>query len=310
MLEDSKSYKVHSFDAAERSTKCVRAARHATYAMFLADGLGFGIWAGHIPAFKQKFQLSDSSLSIVLLAVAVGAILSMPLAGQAVRHFGSRFSIAFSVACFGLCLVSIALAPSLILFVVAALLFGAAKGAVDVGINAQAVVVERRYGRPIMSSFQALWSVGGLAGGFLTSAALGLGSTPVTNLLCVGSVILLLDLLFCSHLMPDASFRESEGGKPFLLPSQSLVYVAILTFIALFSEGVLQDWAAVYMLQVVGVPVAVAAVGYAGYSTAMALGRFVGDRVVAFFGERNMMRLSGALIAVGLMAALLVPSPS
>ncbi len=272
MLEDSKSYKVHSFDAAERSTKCVRAARHATYAMFLADGLGFGIWAGHIPAFKQKFQLSDSSLSIVLLAVAVGAILSMPLAGQAVRHFGSRFSIAFSVACFGLCLVSIALAPSLILFVVAALLFGAAKGAVDVGINAQAVVV--------------------------------------TNLLCVGSVILLLDLLFCSHLMPDASFRESEGGKPFLLPSQSLVYVAILTFIALFSEGVLQDWAAVYMLQVVGVPVAVAAVGYAGYSTAMALGRFVGDRVVAFFGERNMMRLSGALIAVGLMAALLVPSPS
>jgi hypothetical protein len=61
--------------------------------------------------------------------------------------------------------------------VVAALFFGAAKGAVDVGINAQAVVVEKCYGRPIMSSFQALWSVGGLAGGFLTSAALGLGCT-------------------------------------------------------------------------------------------------------------------------------------
>ena len=88
MLKNSKSYKLHSLDAAERSTQFVRAARHATYAMFLADGLGFGIWAGHIPAFKQKFQLSDASLSIVLLAVAVGAILSMPLAGQAVRYFG------------------------------------------------------------------------------------------------------------------------------------------------------------------------------------------------------------------------------
>ena len=183
--------------------------------MFLADGLGFGIWAGHIPAFKQKFQLSDSSLSIVLLAVAVGAILSMPVAGQAVRHFGSRLSIAVSVACFGLCLVSIALAPSLILFVVAALLFGAAKGAVDVGINAQAVVVEKCYGRRIMSSFQALWSVGGLAGGFLTSAAVGLGSTPITNLLCVGSLILLVDLLFYSHLLSDTSFRESEVGSHF-----------------------------------------------------------------------------------------------
>jgi MFS family permease len=309
LLKRSRSCKLHSVDAAERSAQCVRAARHATYAMFLADGLGFGMWAGHIPAFKQKFQLSDSSLSIVLLAVAVGAILSMPLAGQAVRHFGSRFSIAVSVASFGLCLVSIALAPSLMLFVVAALLFGAAKGAVDVGINAQAVVVEKCYGRPIMSSFQALWSVGGLAGGFLTSAALGLGSTPLTNLLCVGSLILLVDLLFYSHLLRDVSSGKGTGGKHFRLPSKSLFYVAILTFIALFSEGVLQDWAAVYMLQVVAVPVAVAAVGYAGYSTAMALGRFVGDRVVAFFGDRFMMRLSGALIAVGLMAALLVPSP-
>ena len=119
----------------------------------------------------------------------------MPLAGQAVRHFGSRRCIAASIACFALCLVAIALAPSLIQFVAAALLFGAAKGGVDVGINAQAVVVEKCYGRPIMSSFQALWSVGGLAGGFLTSATLGLGSTPITNLVCVGSLILLLDLL-------------------------------------------------------------------------------------------------------------------
>jgi MFS family permease len=295
--------------AAECSAPSVRAARRATYAMFFADGLGFGIWAGHIPAFKQKFQLSDSSLSIVLLAIAAGSIFSMPLAGQAVRHFGSRNCIAVSVACYGLCLVCIVLAPSLILFVVAALLFGAAKGAVDVGINAQAVVVEKCYLRPIMSSFQALWSVGGLAGGFLTSVTLSLGSTPVTNLVCVGSLILLVDWLNYSDLLREASAQDAEGGKRFHLPGKALLYVAILTFIALFGEGVLQDWAAVYMRQVVVVPVAVAAVGYAGYSTAMALGRFVGDRVIAFFGERFVMRLSGALIIVGLVAALLVPSP-
>ena len=277
--------------------------------MFFADGIGFGIWAGHIPAFKQKFQLSDSSLSIVLLAVAVGSIFLMPLAGQAVRHFGSRCCIAVSLACLAFCLVLIALAPSLMLFVVAALLFGAAKGGVDVGINAQAVVVEKCYGQPIMSSFQALWSVGGLAGGFLTSAALGLGFTPVFNLVCIGSLIVLLDLLYYSHLMDDASSSEGECGKPFRMPGKALLYVAILTFISLFSEGALQDWAAVYMRQVVAVPVSIAAVGYAGYSTAMALGRFVGDRVVGFFGEQFVMRLSGVLIIVGIVAALLLPSP-
>jgi len=296
--------------AAECSAPRVGAARQATYAMFFADGIGFGIWAGHIPAFKQKFQLSDSSLSIVLLAVAAGSIISMPLAGQAVRRFGSRRCIAVSIAWYGSCLVAIALAPSLILFVVAALLFGAAKGGVDVGINAQAVVDEQCYGRPIMSSFQALWSVGGLAGGFLTSLALGLGSTAPTNLTCVGLLILLLDLLCYGHLMrDDASLHEPESGKRFRLPGKELLFVAILTFIALFSEGVLQDWAAVYMRQVVIVPIWMAAVAYASYSSAMALGRFVGDRVVVVLGERFVMRLSGALIIIGLAAALLVPSP-
>jgi MFS family permease len=292
--------------AAESSAPGVRAARRAAYAMFFADGIGFGVWAGHIPAFKQKFLLSDSALGMVLLAVAAGSIVSMPLAGQAVRYFGSRRCIVVSVACLAFFLVCIALAPSLTWFVAAALLFGAAKGGVDVGINAQAVVVENRYGRPIMSSFQALWSVGGLAGGFLTSVALGLGSSAVINL---SGVALLLDLLYYSKLLRDAASPGEEGGRRFRLPGKALLYVAILTFIALFSEGALQDWAAVYMRQVVAVPVSVAAVGYAGYSTAMAFGRFAGDRVVVSFGEGFVMRLSGALIIVGLGAALLVPSP-
>jgi MFS family permease len=285
------------------------AARHATYAMFLADGLGFGIWAGHIPVFKQRFELSDSALSVVLLAVAAGSIVSMPIAGQAVRHFGSRRCIAVSLGWYAACLAFLALAPSLFLFVVAALLFGGAKGSVDVGINAQAVVVERDYGRPIMASFQALWSVGGLAGGFLTGAVLALGSKPVVNLLGVATLILFLDLLFSSRLLHDASPRQGEGGTRFQLPGKALLYVAILTFIALFSEGALQDWAAVYMRQVVAVPVSIAAVGYASYSTAMAVGRFGGDRVVAFFGERFVVRISGTLIIVGLAAVLLLPTP-
>ena len=164
MLKESRRHGSKSLQSGGRLTP-IDAARRSTYAMFLADGLGFGIWAGHIPVFKQKFQLSDSALSIALLAIAAGAILSMPLSGEAVRRYGSRLAVVISAACFGCCLIFIATAPTLTLFVIAAFFFGAAKGALDVGINAQAVIVEKNYGRPIMSSFQALWSVGGLAGG-------------------------------------------------------------------------------------------------------------------------------------------------
>jgi MFS family permease len=161
-----------------------------------------------------------------------------------------------------------------------------------------------------MSSFQALWSVGGLVGGFLTSAALAMGSKPPINLTGVGCLVLVLDFLCYSHLMRDVLSSRSETKTGFRLPSRALLWVAILTFIALFSEGVLQDWAAVYMRQVVIVPVWIAAIAYASYSSMMALGRFFGDRVVALLGERIVTRLSGMLIIAGLLTALFLPTPA
>jgi MFS family permease len=235
----------------------------------------------------------------------VGAIVSMTLAGQAVRRYGSRLVIGSSAACLGVSLAFIAVAPGFVLFVLAAFLFGAAKGALDVGINAQAVIVEKQYGRPIMSSFQALWSTGGL----LTGAALALGSAAAINALCTGALILLFDLLSYRDLLFDALPQNSAQPMRFRVPDKTFLCIAALTFMALLSEGVMQDWTAVYMRQVVAVPIPVAAIGYAGYSVAMALGRFLGDRIVVLFGERVVMRLSGGFITVGLIAALLLPNP-
>jgi MFS family permease len=152
----------------------IRFARAATYAMFFGDGLGFGVWAGHIPIFKQKFHLGDAQLSIALFAVALGAIFSMPIVGHSVRRFGSR-------SLTGLCAIVIAglaLAPSFPLFVLGTTLLGACKGSLDVSINAQAVAVESAYGRQIMSSFQAAWSVGGLVEAALAGRLCTVGSPP------------------------------------------------------------------------------------------------------------------------------------
>jgi MFS family permease len=173
-----RSDKLPSLDAIRRSQPPVNAvARHATYAMFLADSLGFGIWQVNIPVFKQRFELSNSALSIILLAVAAGSIVSMPIAGQAVRHFGNRLRRRKPWL---LCLVPRLSCPSTQFVFICrdGAAFWRAKASVEVGINAQAVVVEADYDRPIMTSFQALWSVGGLAGGFLTGVTLSLGSTP------------------------------------------------------------------------------------------------------------------------------------
>jgi Major Facilitator Superfamily len=242
------------FDAADCSALSVRAARRATYAKFFVDGLGFGLSAGHIPAFKQKFQLSDSSLSIVLLLVALGSIFSMPLAGQVARHFGSKYCIAVSLGCYGLCLVSIALAPSLILFSVTALLFGAAKGGVDVGINAQAVTVEKCYGRPIMSSFQALWSVGGLVG--LTDALL----LPNPILAIAGFAVAGLGN---SNLVPI--LFSAAGRDPIFGPGPGIAAVTTLGFCGFLIGPAMIG----LMAKFFGLPIALSLVAVLGLITAI-----------------------------------------
>ena len=58
--------------------------------LFLVDGTGFGLWAAHVPVFKQNLQLTNGALSEVLLCLVGGAILSMPATGHFISRFTSR----------------------------------------------------------------------------------------------------------------------------------------------------------------------------------------------------------------------------
>jgi hypothetical protein len=118
-------------------------------------------------------------------------------------------------------------APSYPLFVLGTALLGACKGSLDVSINAQAVGVESAYGRPIMSSFQAAWSVGGLVGAALAGAALRSGLVAEENLAAAGAFILAIAFLSVPYLI-----RERAAGQTSSLawPDKALLSVAAFTF--------------------------------------------------------------------------------
>jgi len=284
----------------------IRFARAATYAIFFGDGLGFGVWAGHIPIFRQKFHLGDVQLSVALFAVALGAIVAMPIVGHRLRRFGSRALTGLCTSLYAIAIACLALAPSYPLFVLGTALFGACKGSLDVSINAQAVGVESAYGRPIMSSFQAAWSVGGLAGAALAGAALHSGFVAEENLAAAGAFILVIALFSVRYLI-----RERAAGQTSMLvwPDKALLSVAAFTFLALFSEGTMADWSGVYLRTVIGAPLSTAALGYASYSLAMAGGRFLGDRLLSALGPILLLRFSGLSAAAGLALALLIRTP-
>jgi MFS family permease len=271
--------------------------------LFLVDGAGFGTWAAHVPVFKQFLHLENGSLTLVLISLIVGALLTMPLTGQLIARYGSRRVIRVVSISYVLMIALLAQASSFLLLVLFAGSFGAAKGAFDVSVNAQAIAVEKHYRQSSMSFFQGCWSAGGLLG----AGAAGLmlqhhGTVRVDLSLTAGLLILCtfltLPLLVNETVKPRASVK-------FVWPDTALLRIAVLAFFGLLAEGAIADWASVYLHSNVGVTLPLAAAGYAAYAIAMAAARFSGDWLAEHFSGKNILHGSGLLIATGLGCTLL-----
>ncbi len=182
-----------------------RSARFAVTAIFAVNGLILSNWVPRIPAVQRNLDLGEGQLGLALLGVAVGALLTMPLIGGLVARFGSRPATTAAVVALAAAVLLPALAGGLVTLTLALVALGAANGALDVAMNAQAVAVERRYGLPIMSSFHAAFSFGGLAGAILGGLAAAAGIEPLPHLAAVGVAGVAAGLAAARGLLPAAA---------------------------------------------------------------------------------------------------------
>ncbi len=281
------------------------ASRCAVSALFFVNGAILASWVPYVPMVKQRLGIGDGLLGVVLLFMAIGALGALPFAGTLVGRLGSR---TVSVgAGLGLCL-SLplpVLAPTPFLVALALLVFGALNSTLDVAMNAQAVEVEQRRGRALMSSFHAMFSVGGLAGALLSSVIAAAGVRATDHILAaalLGSVAILIARSALIAVAPSPS-------PVFVRPTRGLLGLGVLALCALMAEGAIGDWSAVYLMDSRGASQSVAAAGFAAFSLAMAGGRFAGDHVARRLGAACLLRLSGVLATGGLLLALIVKEP-
>ena len=285
----------------------VKRSKWALAMLFLVDGVGFGTWAAHVPVFKQFLHLENGSLTFVLLSLIVGGIITMPLTGQVIEHYGSRRVVRTAAVIYVLMVALLAQASSLLFLILFAGLYGAAKGVFDVAVNAQAITVEKQYGGPIMSFFQGCWSAGGLLGAGAASLMLQHGGTARSDLSLTAGMLILCNLWVLACEMGGETVKP-RGSAKFIWPDAALLRLAALAFFGLMAEGAIGDWASVYLHSNVGVTLSLAAAGYGAYAIAMAAGRFSGDWLAQRFSGKNILHASGLLIAAGMCCALLVPS--
>ncbi|MDP9411873.1 MAG: MFS transporter, partial [Actinomycetota bacterium] len=247
----------------------LRRARLAVAAVFFINGVALGSWFVRIPAVQQGLSLGEGLLGLALLGAAVGALVSMPLAGALISRFGSRRVVGATALLLPLSVVLPALAPGLLLLVGAVAVVGAANGALDVSMNSQAVAVEREYGRPIMSSFHAAFSFGGLAGATLGGLVASAGVAPLPHLAAVAALGVVAAALAYRALLPASADAADEGEPAFARPTRALLGLGVISFCVLLGEGAMSDWSAVYLDGTLETGPGFAAAGYAAFSLAM-----------------------------------------
>ncbi|MFE9428144.1 MFS transporter [Kitasatospora sp. NPDC006697] len=291
------------------------AARTALTAFFAIDGFLFAAWVVRIPDVRAQVHASHSALGLALLCVSAGAVATMPLIGRLCLRFGSRRITVASLAVFSAAVVLPPHAHSVATLSAVLLLFGAGYGAANVAMNSAAVDIVRELRRPVMPSFHAGYSLGGLigagVGGLLAgslTAAWALALSGVLGLLVtVGAGAVLLRRPVGST--PSRTVSASTAG-PSRLPGARWL-VLLIGFTALcssYGEGSLADWATLHLTDDVHATASLAAFGYAAYAFAMTLGRLAGTWLAVRFGPARVMPAGGALAGLGMLVAALSPS--
>ncbi|MFI0873647.1 MFS transporter [Streptomyces parvus] len=314
-------------DTETRPLPAARHARAAVAVLFFTNGALFANLLPRYPQIKEDLAIGNGAYGLAVAAFPAGAITAGLAAGLLIRRMGSARVAVLGTLLTGAGILAAGLAPSVALFATALFLAGAMDALTDVAQNAHGLRVQRLYGRSILNSFHAVWSIGAVTGGLMAAGAMSLGLSLGVHL-AVSAVVLVAAagaaLRFClpgPDNEPEETGPEETGRKeagPERLTAEgargtSRVGVVLAALVLIATAGTLVEdagnsWAALYLSDALHASAALAASGFIALVGAQFIGRLIGDRLVDRFGQRAVARAGGLITAVGMGLALAVPT--
>lgn len=295
------------------STSADRAGRRAKYAVslaFMANGFTFASWAARIPQVRDKLQLSSGALGLLLLSLAVGSLLALPLSGLVVGHLGTRRAVTGTslISAVGLTTIAIGYQIGTPVVAVGLVAVGLGNATWDVAMNVEGAAVEQRLDRSIMSRFHAGWSVGSVLAAVIGAGLVALHVSVTAHLLLVAVAIAVGVPLAAREFLPGSAkppSREESATAPrnplraWTEPRTLLIGLFVLT--AAFSEGTGNDWLGVAAIDGYSASAVAGSLTFAVFLTSMTTGRWFGPHAIDSWGRVVSLRSAAGLATAGLL---------
>lgn len=284
-----------------------RVNRIAASVYFFIAGFSFASWTSRIPDIQARLHLNYAQLGSVLLALPVGLMCSLPLSGWLVTRFGSRKMVITGALFYPVILCVIGLVGETWQLVTTLFFFGLFGNLMNIAMNTQAVGVETLYGRSIMASFHGVWSLAGACGQYIGTFMVGKSVSPLVHFCIIAALALSAGIFSFRNTLEKDPLHDANQPL-FVMPDKSLMTLGLIALCCMICEGSMFDWSGVYFAREVKGVGKLTTLGNLSFMNAMATGRFIGDWVAAKTGVKKLLRVSGVLIASGLLVAVIFPT--
>lgn len=283
--------------------------RLATSLFFFGMGFCFATWASRIPDIKSALQLSEAALGTLLFVMPIGQLFAMPFSGKIVTRYGSRAITILGLILYAACLPLIGLATEKWQLGFGLFLFGLFGNFCNIAVNTQGVYTQQLFDKPIIGSFHGSWSLAGFCGA-LTGLLLLALELSVFQHFGIAFVLVLIIIATNQKFMIKAKAKQETENTTYSFwknPDKNLLLLGVICFCGMASEGIMFDWSGVYFKEIIKAPGALVVLGYTTFMISMASGRFLSDFLVARYGARKVLMVSGLVISAGLYSAVLWP---
>ncbi len=297
------------------ATPVVR-ARNAVGTVFVLNGLLFATLFSRVPDVRERLELSNGGLGLLLLSISVGSLLGLPASGRLIERLGAagvvRGGACVSLAGFAVTAAGVTWLEAAPVVAVGLGGYGFGSATWDVAMNVEGADVERRLGYTVMPRFHAGFSFGAIGGaGLGVLAARFAVPIPVHYLLLALATlgVVLVSVRAFTPVVPPADDDEPGSGRsPWLEPRTVAIGAMVLAFT--LAEGAAGDWLALALVDGYDARHFVGVAGFALFVTAMTTGRLVGPALLDRFGRVPVLLASATAAFTGLLLVITSGPPA
>jgi fucose permease len=274
---------------------------------FATLSMMFGSWVTRIPDLKAQFGLSEGQLGLVLLCLPVGSLLISPFSARIIHQIGLGKSIFLSAVGTSILMAIPTSMPTQSTLMIMLIIAGISNSLLNVSMNAAVSVIEKQENLKIMSTCHGIFSLTGFISALIGAFMVKIGVLPQVHLILVGFLMIILIVTAQKILFLIPNISSNTKVERFVIPKGKLIGLSIIGFAVMTNEGAVADWSAVYLKENIGSTAALASLGFAGFSLAMAVGRFLGDTLLSKWSLKLLLKAGMTLAIAGLSLSILLP---